>query len=49
MENAREFLVEIVRALAFAFGVPFLDTVLLMISHAHAKGEKSEGQHHRGS
>jgi len=31
MENAREFLVEILRAIAFALGVPVLDPILLMI------------------
>ena len=44
MENAREFLVEILRAITFALGVP-IDPILILMRG----GEKSEGQHSRGS
>ena len=46
MENGREFLLEILRAIAFALGVPVLDPILLMLM---PRVRKSEGQHSRGS
>ena len=44
MENAREFLLEIIRAIAFVLGVP-IDPILMLMRG----GEKSEGQHSRRS
>jgi len=46
MENAREFLVEILRAIGIVLGVPVLDPILLMLM---PRVRKSEGQHSRGS
>ena len=45
MENAREFVLHLIRAIGIALGVP-VDPILLMLMRG---GEKSEGQHSRGS